>query len=84
MATNIRLPATRRAMTASIGVSRNLACTAPTGAPPKLSLYIQERERRDGPGRLRYHTLRLDGFASVCAPLTGGLLTTKPLQFAGN
>ncbi|HOF89235.1 MAG TPA: hypothetical protein PLZ36_14200, partial [Armatimonadota bacterium] len=54
------------------------------GAPPELSCYVQERERRDGPGRLRRHTLRLDGFGSVSAPLTGGGMTTRPLVFTGN
>jgi hypothetical protein len=29
------------------------------------------------------HTLRLDGFASVHAPLTGGVLITRPLRFLG-
>ena len=54
------------------------------GAPPELSLYIQEGVTRDGPGRLRRHTLRLDGFASVYAPLPGGTMTTRPLTFTGN
>ncbi len=54
------------------------------GAPAELSLYIQERENRDGPGHLRRHTLRLDGFASVYAPLSGGAMITKPLVFSGN
>lgn len=54
------------------------------GAPPELSLYIHESESRDGPGRLRRHTLRLDGFVSAYAPLTGGELVTKPLRFTGN
>lgn len=31
----------------------------------------------------RRYTLRLDGFASVNAPLSGGELITKPLKFAG-
>lgn len=32
----------------------------------------------------RRYTLRLDGFASVNAPLEGGELITKPLKFEGN
>ena len=32
---------------------------------------------------VRRYTLRLDGFASVNAPFTGGEMTTKPLLFAG-
>lgn len=58
------------------------------GAPPELSIYVQEG---DGPleldgsrGAIRRHTLRLDGFASVHAPLTGGTLVTRPLVFAGD
>jgi len=54
------------------------------GAPDELSLYIQEGVTRDGPGRLRRHTLRLDGFASVYAPLSGGSMTTKPFVFRGS
>ena len=33
---------------------------------------------------LRRYTMRLDGFASVQAPLSGGELVTKPLIFEGN
>ncbi|MFM8804924.1 MAG: hypothetical protein ACKOK8_13605, partial [Planctomycetia bacterium] len=50
--------------------------------------YVQEG---DGPqtfeserGAVRRHTLRLDGFASVHAPLTGGRLVTKPFVFTGD
>ena len=32
---------------------------------------------------LRRHTLRLDGFASVQAPLSGGELRTRPIIFEG-
>ena len=57
------------------------------GAPSELSLYLQERTRpaqsHADPGQLRRHTLRLDGFASVHAPLTGGVLITRPLRFSG-
>jgi hypothetical protein len=58
------------------------------GGPPELSIYVQEE---DGPltveskrGAVRRHTLRLDGFASVYAPLTGGRFVTKPVVFAGD
>jgi len=54
------------------------------GAPDELSIYIQERFAPEAPGRLRRHTLRLDGFASVYAPLTGGTLLTRPLRFSGS
>jgi len=53
------------------------------GAPDELSFYIQEGVSRDGSGRLRRHSLRLDGFGSVYAPLPGGTMTTRPLTFAG-
>ncbi|SIO39582.1 hypothetical protein SAMN05444166_4350 [Singulisphaera sp. GP187] len=42
--------------------------------PLEMSLFVS--------GGRRY-TLRLDGFASVNAPLSGGELITKPLTFAG-
>jgi len=32
---------------------------------------------------VRRYTLRLDGFVSIQAPMKGGELITKPLQFAG-
>ena len=34
--------------------------------------------------RLRRHTLRIDGFVSVEAPLRGGELLTKPVRFEGS
>mgnify|MGYP003318227912 FL=1 len=34
--------------------------------------------------RLRRHVLRLDGFVSVQAPLSGGEVLTRPLVFDGN
>ncbi|MFM7291753.1 MAG: hypothetical protein ACKO6B_11040 [Planctomycetia bacterium] len=64
------------------------ALAAGAGGPPELSFYVQEG---DGPqtfeserGAVRRHTLRLDGFASVHAPLTGGRLVTKPFVFSGD
>lgn len=54
------------------------------GAPPELSLYATERYWH-GPGTvLRRYTLRLDGFVSVNAPLSGGELVTRPLVFQGD
>ena len=52
------------------------------GAPPEFSIYACESYRRDP--RIRRHTLRLDGFVSVSAPLSGGELITKPLTFDGD
>jgi len=54
------------------------------GAPDELSIYVRERFAPEARGRLRRHTLRLDGFASVYAPLTGGTLLTRPLRFSGS
>jgi len=54
------------------------------GAPNELSLYANE-DYWTGPGvKLRRYTLRMDGFVSVSAPMSGGELVTKPLTFAGS
>jgi len=54
------------------------------GAPDELSLYATERYWH-GPGTvLRRYALRLDGFVSVHAPLSGGELVTRPLVFQGD
>jgi hypothetical protein len=53
-------------------------------APNELSFYVKENTRLDEPGQLRRHTLRLDGFASLNASLTGGTAVTKPLMFQGD
>ena len=55
--------------------------------PDELSLYVN-----DGGGwtqggkadRFRRYTLRIDGFVSVNAPLSGGEVVTKPLTFTGS
>jgi hypothetical protein len=53
------------------------------GGGKELSIYTNERYYR-GPGvKIRRHTYRLDGFASVTAPLSGGRITTPPLVFEG-
>jgi len=54
------------------------------GAPDELSIYVQERFERNGPGRLRRHTFRMDGFGSISAPLTGGRAVTQPFTFDGD
>ncbi len=53
------------------------------GAPRELSFYVVEGYYQGEDCRLRRHTLRLDGFVSVRAPLSGGELLTKPLKFTG-
>lgn len=55
-----------------------------SGAPDELSIYVSEGYWRGESMNLRRYTLRVDGFASVQAPLSGGELVTKPLIFAGN
>jgi len=54
------------------------------GAPDELSIYAQEGYWRGESMSLRRYTLRVDGFVSVQAPLSGGELVTKPLVFAGS
>jgi len=54
------------------------------GAPDELSIYVSEAGRQKNGNRLRRHTLRIDGFVSVNAPLSGGEFLTKPLRFAGS
>ena len=53
-------------------------------APPELSVYVSENSHQDHPGQFRRYTLRIDGFVSLTAPLAGGELETKTLQFQGN
>ena len=54
------------------------------GAPSEISMLFSEGYWREGEGRLRRYTMRLDGFVSVQAPYAGGEVLTKPLVFAGN
>ena len=58
------------------------ASTLP-GAPDELSLYALEGSWHGKGNALRRYTLRLDGFVSINAPLSGGELVTKPLTFKG-
>jgi len=53
------------------------------GAPNELSLYAVESYWTKPGSALRRYTLRLDGFVSVRAPMTGGELVTKPVRFTG-
>lgn len=53
-------------------------------APNELSLYASEGSWHGKGNSIRRYTLRLDGFVSVNAPLSGGELLTKPLTFAGD
>lgn len=53
------------------------------GAPPELSLYATENYWLSPGSKVRRYTLRLDGFVSLNAPMSGGELMTKPLTFSG-
>ncbi len=52
-------------------------------APPELSLYATEGYWEGISTEVRRYTLRIDGFVSVQAPLSGGEVITKPLTFEG-
>ncbi len=54
------------------------------GAPDEISLYATEDYWTGKGSKLRRFTIRVDGFVSVFAPLTGGELLTKPFVFDGN
>jgi len=53
------------------------------GAPNELSVFSTEGYRRGRGNRVRRYTLRIDGFASAHAPLSGGDVLTRPLVFQG-
>ena len=53
------------------------------GAADELSLYATESYWTGKSSVLRRYTLRLDGFVSASAPMSGGELLTKPLRFQG-
>jgi hypothetical protein len=54
-------------------------------APNEFSLYFNEScLRPEVPGKMRRYTLRLDGFVSIYAKMSGGKVTTRPIRFAGN
>jgi hypothetical protein len=54
------------------------------GAPNELSLFAAEGSWTGTGNALRRYTLRLDGFVSVNAPMSGGELITKPIRFDGS
>ena len=54
------------------------------GNTMELSLYAREGGWVGPSCRLRRYTLRIDGFASVGAPMSGGEMVTKPLVFQGS
>jgi hypothetical protein len=54
------------------------------GAPNELSLYASEGSWHGAGNAIRRYTLRMDGFVSVNASLSGGEVVTKPLTFDGS
>ncbi|MEN6609161.1 MAG: hypothetical protein ABFD60_18070 [Bryobacteraceae bacterium] len=50
----------------------------------ELSLYATESYFTGAESRLRRYALRIDGFASAFAPLSGGELLSKPLVYDGS
>lgn len=57
--------------------------SAMEGAPRELSLYATESYWTGNSSKLRRYTLRIDGFVSIEAPLSGGEMLTRPLVFEG-
>lgn len=54
------------------------------GTPEELSLYINDGggwTQRGTASRFRRYALRIDGFVSIHAPLSGGSFVTRPLIF---
>lgn len=54
------------------------------GAPDELSMYVSEGYWRGQGVSQRRYTLRMDGFASLHAPPSGGDMITKPISFSGS
>ena len=53
-------------------------------APREISIYVSENSHQDHAGQFRRHSIRIDGFVSLAAPLSGGELVTRPINFQGN
>ena len=51
-------------------------------SPTEMSVYVNQ-DYAQLTAHLRRYSLRLDGFASVSAPFSGGELITKPFIFSG-
>ncbi|MBM3794722.1 MAG: hypothetical protein FJW31_11775 [Acidobacteria bacterium] len=52
-------------------------------APDEISLYLTENTMQERTAYLRRYTIRVDGFVSITAPLSGGEVLTKPVRFRG-
>jgi hypothetical protein len=56
------------------------------GMPDELSLYVNDGggwSQRGTASRFRRYTIRMDGFVSMHAPMSGGAFVSKPLTFEG-
>ena len=53
-------------------------------APPEITLFTDEKYYTGMPVSTRRHTLRLDGFVSLRAGMSGGEIVTTPVTFAGS
>jgi len=51
--------------------------------PDELSIYSTEHYYQAPACKIRRYTLRMDGFVSLQAPLSGGTAVTKPMTFRG-
>ena len=49
----------------------------------EMSIYVSEGSWRNEETRERRYTLRIDGFVSLQAPLSGGEFVTRPILFEG-
>ncbi len=58
--------------------------SALAGAPNELSFYAVENYWSERGSTLRRYTLRLDGFVSAWAPMSGGEVLTTPIRFSGD
>ncbi len=52
-------------------------------APDEISIYVTENTMQERTAYLRRYTIRVDGFVSLNAPLSGGEVLTKPVRFRG-
>jgi len=52
--------------------------------PNEISIYVNENAAQGEPCLHRRYCLRIDGFVSVTAPLSGGELLCKPIVFDGS
>ncbi len=53
-------------------------------SPRELSIYVVEGYWTASSLNVRRYSIRMDGFVSLQAPLSGGEMVTKPLRFQGN